>query len=93
MRIKGQNGGEKPNIYLDDGNRRKSVDIEKFAPIGTTWQEVRLPLEAFGRQGIDLTHLEQLQVVFEWEVMSGTIYLDDLAFEASAARLASPRSK
>jgi hypothetical protein len=88
MRVKGQNGGEKPNIYLDDGTRRRHIDLEKIEPVTTAWHEFRIPLEEFARQGVDLTHAEQLQIVFEWEAMSGTIYVDDIEFGTESALVA-----
>ncbi len=81
FRIRGAEGGEKPNIYLDDGNFRWSVDIEKYAQITIDWQTVQIPLKDFADYGVDLTHLTELQFVFEWEKMSGTIYLDDIRFQ------------
>jgi hypothetical protein len=80
FRIKGQEGGEKPNLYLDDGTRRRCIDLKKYSSITKEWKEVLIPLNAFAKQGIDLTHLEELQFVFEWEAMSGTIYVDDISF-------------
>jgi hypothetical protein len=78
FRIRGVEGGEKPNIYLDDGNFRWPVDVGKFARITKDWQDVTIPLSEFAEYGVDLTHLEELQVVFEWEKMSGTVFLDDI---------------
>lgn len=80
FRIRGGQGGEKPNIYLDDGNFRWSVDLEDYQEVTTEWQWVTIPLQAFAEYGVDLTHLEEFQVVFEWEQMSSTIYLDDVWF-------------
>ncbi len=78
FRIRGAQGGETPNIYLDDGNFRWNVDLEDYCTVTTEWQPVTIPLNAFADYGVDLTHLEELQVVFEWELMSGTVYLDDV---------------
>jgi hypothetical protein len=80
FRIRGGDGGENPSIYLDDGNFRWGVNIEKYTKVTTSWQEVTLPLYEFADYGVDLTHLEDLQFVFEGEKMSGTIYLDDIQF-------------
>jgi hypothetical protein len=81
--IKGSSGGEKPNIYLDDGTNRAYVDVENYTPITNSWQQVTVPLAEFSKQGVDITHLEEFQAVFEWEIMSGTIYIDNLAFRSS----------
>ena len=80
FRIRGTEGGEKPNVYLDDGNFRWGVDIERYAKVTTDWREVTIPLQAFAEYGVDLTHLAELQVLFEWDKMSGTIYIDDIRF-------------
>lgn len=78
--IKGKRGGEKLNIYLSDGTRRACVDIEKYTSVSADWRKVVIPLEDFSEKGMDITHLEELQIVFEWEEMSGTIYIDNLQF-------------
>jgi hypothetical protein len=79
--IKGANGGEKVNLYLaDGGNRAAYVDMEDYAPIAIDWTPVRVPLQAF--EGVALTDLTRVKLVFEWEPMTGTISLDDLRFVA-----------
>jgi len=84
--VRGASGGEKVNLYLTDGGDRKPpADVEAYAPGGairTGWSLVRVPLRAF--QGVDLTDLAKIQFVFEWEPMTGTIFLDDLRFIASS---------
>ncbi len=80
FRIKGSEGGERPNLYLDDGTFRWPVPIHTRQPITTEWQTVTIPLSEFAEYGVDLSHLEELQVMFEWEKMSGTVYLDDIRF-------------
>jgi RHS repeat-associated protein len=80
IKIKGQTGGEKPNIYLDDGITRRPVRAMELPPITTSWQEIYIPLEKFASQGVDLSHLEALQLDFEWEKMEGTIYIGEIRF-------------
>ena len=80
FRIRGVEGGEKPNIYLDDGNFRWGVDVTKYARVTPEWQSVTIPLSEFAEYGVDLTHLSELQFVFEWERMTGTIFIDDIQF-------------
>jgi len=82
FRIRGQVGGERFNVYLDDGTTRKPVDSSKYFAITKEWKDVSIPLEVFGKQGVDLSHLEELQFVFEWQPMSGTIYTDDIRLTA-----------
>jgi RHS repeat-associated protein len=81
IRIKGQKGGETPNIYLSDSVRRYPLRWKKMPPITREWQTFKLPLAYFGNHGIDLSHLESLEMVFEWTEQTGTVYIDDLAFE------------
>ena len=87
FRVKGQVGGERFNVYLDDGNRRKPVDSAKYVTLTRDWKDVSMPLEVFATQGVDLSHLEELQFVFEWQQMSGTIYIDDIRLTRSAQAL------
>ena len=79
FQIWGAEGGEKPDIYLGDGIYRWPVDIEDYAEVTTQWQKVTIPLGDFA--GVDLTHLERLDFAFQWEKMSGTVYLDEIRFE------------
>lgn len=76
FRIRGARGGETPHVYLDDGNHRWPVMVGQ--PVTTSWQQVTIPLAGFAEAGVDLSHLVELQVVFEWQPMSGTVYLDDI---------------
>jgi hypothetical protein len=80
--IKGADGGERANLYLEDGQDRKAyVDVEAYIPISTTWTLVKVPFQDF--EGVALTDLAKIKFVFEWEPMTGTIFLDDLRFVAS----------
>lgn len=78
--IKGAHGAERPNIYLASQNGattvRKYVDIENYGTVTTSWQRMDIPLADFADQGVDLSGLASLEVVFEWEAMTGTVYLD-----------------
>jgi len=79
--IKGLKGGEIPNIYLGDISGNKAyVDIEDYVTVTQSWQRVNIPLADFSSRGIDLSCLMELQFVFEWELMSGVIYIDEIAF-------------
>jgi hypothetical protein len=86
FKIRGQAGGERFNVYLDDGVTRKPVDSAKYFAIGTDWKDVSIPLSAFERQGVDLSQLQELQFVFEWQPMSGTVYLDDIRITGGESR-------
>ena len=81
LSIRGSQGGEKPNIYLTDGVMRRGVDLEKYGKIDTQWRVLEIPLRDFAAKGIDLTHVESLEFVFEWDRMSGSISVDDIAIK------------
>ena len=80
LKIKGENGGETPNFYLSDGSRRVCLRASETKPVKTNWQEIYLPLSFYASRGIDISHLDSIQLVFEWERQSGTIYIDDIEF-------------
>jgi hypothetical protein len=87
--IKGQSGGEIPNIWLaspGDPDVRNYVDIENYVTVTTNWQRVEIPLTDFhaengSEQTVDLTRITSLKIVFEWEEMAGMVYVDGFAFE------------
>jgi RHS repeat-associated protein len=85
LEIWGEKGAESPNIWLDDGTTRRCLRSKDFAPITASWQEIHIPLEKFASQGADLSHLEAIQLVFEWEEMNGTIYIAKIYFEGNAS--------
>jgi hypothetical protein len=78
--IRGSQGGELPNIYLSDGIHRGFVDIENYVDLNTSWQRVAIPIEDFAHTGLNTASLLYLEIVFEWQQMAGTIYIDDIAF-------------
>jgi len=85
LRVRGEKGGETPNVYLDDGTTRRCLRAgADFPALTSEWQEIRLPLSAFAKRspfGVDLSHLVALQIVFEWVSMSGTMYVSEIRFE------------
>ena len=81
FRMRGEQGEEIPNFYLSDTNKRICLRAREIDPVTNEWQTIRLPLEYFAEQGIDLSHLDGLEIVFEWEAQSGTIYVDDIEFQ------------
>jgi len=81
IKIRGEKGGEIPNFYLFDPGKRVCLRAKEIPSLTKDWQEMRLPLSHFASHGIDLSHLESLQIVFEWVEQSGTIYVDDIRFE------------
>ena len=81
--MRGAIGGEDATLYLDDGNFRWGVALTDFTSVTDEWQQISIPLQAFAEYGVDLTHLAEMQVVFEGADMSGTIYLDDIRLGTS----------
>ncbi|MBA4368068.1 MAG: hypothetical protein C0403_10585 [Desulfobacterium sp.] len=81
MRIRGENGGEAPNIYLADSGKRIPLRAKDLPEIKKEWQTIRLPLDHYAKQGVDLSHLDSMEIIFEWKDQSGTIYVDDIKFE------------
>jgi hypothetical protein len=68
-----------PHLYLGDGERRARVALSDFVQLGPDWQWVSIPLEIFAAQGIDLTRLTTLDVVFEFATGQGVLWLDNIA--------------
>lgn len=88
--IRGASGSERPHIYLQDSdncqltNCRYFVDVNSFLTAGrvtTGWQQARIPLTVFTANGVNLTRLRFFQVVFEWDNLAGTIYIDEIRFQ------------
>jgi len=80
FRVRGQRGGEEFNVYLDDGNKRWPTTATKYGSVGKDWNTMAIPLKEYIDHGIDVTHASELQFVFEWKDMSGTLWVDDIAF-------------
>jgi hypothetical protein len=81
FRIRGEKGGETPNIYLSDYVKRVPMRAKKMPTIGQDWQTIKLPLAHYAEQGVDLSRLDAVAIVFEWDDQSGTIYIDNIEFE------------
>lgn len=81
--IRGARGGEVPNVYLDDGNMRRPFLFRGRVDCTTHWQHIEIPLSVFAEQGIDISHLAEIQFIFEWDQMNGTVYIDNLQFKSS----------
>ena len=85
--VRGQTGGETFNVYLDDGNRRWPALGKGTCTIGTAWQTVTIPLSYFAQHQVDLSHLDELQFVFEWQEASGTVYLDNIRLKPAGSAM------
>jgi hypothetical protein len=88
--IKGQQGGELPNVWLASSGSpsdiRNFVDIEDYLTVTNAWQRVEIPLIEFHAKGeteetVDLTRIVRLQICFEWADMAGMVFVDGFAFE------------
>jgi hypothetical protein len=80
--VKGSAGGERINLYLADGSERAGyADVEQYARAGAVtadWSLVSIPLSAY--PNLDLTDVDKIKFTFEWETMTGVIYVDNLQF-------------
>jgi hypothetical protein len=83
--VRGARGGERFNVYLDDSNKRYPVGNIRYGDVQKSWKYVSIPLRDFADHGVDLTHIEGIQFVFEWNEMSGTIWLDNISVVANKA--------
>ena len=89
FRLRGAEGGEELTVYLSDGNFRWGVPLTKDAAATADWRQVSIPVQSFAEYGVDLTHVDELQIAFEGretskgERTSGTIYVDDIRFGPS----------
>lgn len=90
LRLKTRAGGELPRVYLDDGGFRWGVDCAEYATATGSWEEIAIPLRRYVDSGVDLTHVAELQIVFEWEEMSGTVHVDDITFAYRRLATAAP---
>lgn len=76
--VKGENGGEVFHIYMEDRwHNRYYKEVEN---ITQAWQEIKISLDEFIFHGVDITDLLNIEIIFEWEDGSGTIYADDIKF-------------
>jgi len=89
--IKGITGGEKVNAHLiTNGNDASQaangwVSTASYCEISKVWRKVSFPLTDFTlmdtARNLDLKHVNLLQFAFEWEIMQGDIFIDDINFE------------
>ncbi|MBI3322448.1 MAG: hypothetical protein HYZ94_02065 [Candidatus Omnitrophica bacterium] len=85
FKVKGEKGGETFEIGMADrswltiGDSVKAGPVEKFLPGGVTtqWQEVVIPLSAFGK--LDWSQMGSFVINF-YKAGEGTLYIDDLRF-------------
>lgn len=89
--IRGEQGGERPHIYLVSGSGRaeirRHVTLEDYVVVTRSWQRAEISLSDLSDLGVDLSNLASLQMVFEGSAMSGTVYVDDVRLEGGGAHV------
>lgn len=81
--VRGANGEENFHVWLVDQEGHSGwVEVISYTTIANTWPStpVEIPLQDFAAKDVDLTQLSLFKIAFEWEGMSGTVYLDDIRF-------------
>ncbi|MCP4676491.1 MAG: hypothetical protein GY854_13455 [Deltaproteobacteria bacterium] len=74
---KGGMGGEHVSVYLNDGKRKKKVELGQYMTLKNIWQRVEIPLEDFGR----VRKKGLLNLFFAWEdqpMSNQTVYFDEV---------------
>ncbi|CAN5678363.1 hypothetical protein BH10CHL1_BH10CHL1_39640 [soil metagenome] len=89
--VKGANQAIPPTLYLTDGTVRVAVALADYAKLSDSWQLVQIPLSAFAKQNLDLTHLNGFEVVFEHSKGSGAFWLDNVRIGSPGAPQAGQR--
>lgn len=81
--VKGAAGGETFKVELKDMTGTTSfVRIQDVTTVTTSWQEATLDLTSFS--GVDLTQLQQVNIIFDTSPDSGTVYIDLIRFTTGA---------
>lgn len=75
---KGANQAVPPTLYLTDGTVRAQVALADYLKLSNSWQLAEIPLAAFVKQGLDLSHLTGFEVVFEHNKGSGVFWVDNI---------------
>jgi len=83
MWVKGASGGEKFKVELKDTSNAQAAvyltSLENFQTgAKTSWSKAEFPLSRFS--GVNLKSLKQVNIVFDQEPYSGTIYIDQIKF-------------
>lgn len=87
--VKGLIGHEKVNTHLisnnNDGQKVANawVSVGKYCQISRNWQKVTIPISQFITKSpkFDTKHVDLIQFAFEYEVIKGTIFIDDINLE------------
>ncbi|MCX6047752.1 MAG: hypothetical protein NT075_21855 [Chloroflexi bacterium] len=89
--VKGANQAIPPMLYLTDGTARAAVALADYVKLNDSWQLAEIPLSAFTKQNLDLTHLNGFEVVFERGKGSGAFWLDNVRIGSPGAPQAGQR--
>jgi hypothetical protein len=85
--IRGDDKAGTPNKFKVElkGDPGSPVAKKYVGDIGKDWKKVEIGLDEFSSQGVDLSKLNELVVVFEQRAVSpattGAVYIDDVSFE------------
>ena len=82
---KGANQAVPPTLYLTDGAVRAQVALADYLKLTDNWQLAEIPLAAFVKQGINLSHLTGFEVVFEHNKGSGSFWVDNIRIGGAGA--------
>lgn len=88
--LKGVGGGEKFKVELNDSyNNKGTVPISEISGFSngapSSWEEVAIPLEAFEQDGVNLSSLQEIDIVFDTSPDSGSILIDQIKFSKNTA--------
>ena len=75
LNIRGEKGGETPDFYLSDSNKRICIRSGDLNPISEKWQTIQLPLSYFETAGIDLSYLESDEFKIDGKGLRGSIMI------------------
>ncbi|MBV9463419.1 MAG: hypothetical protein JO317_04235, partial [Verrucomicrobiae bacterium] len=72
------------------GDPGSPVGKEYISGITSDWTKIEIALDDFAKQGVDLSKLNELSIVFEEPMVApitiGGVYIDDIALEKSDAK-------
>ncbi len=80
FKIRGEAGARSPNVYLSDSGKRVCLPSDELGKTEENWSTIEVPLEHFHEKNLDMSFITSIQLVYEWEKQSGTVYIDDIEF-------------
>jgi hypothetical protein len=81
--VKGTSGGETFQIGLKDTDKREiKVESDPLVVVSASdWKPVTVPLSRFSDEGVNIASVENVSFTFNRDHGSGTVCIDDIAFE------------